>query len=163
MKEYQLLTKKLIEKKLTITTMESCTAGLLMSLITDTEGSSAVTKGGFVTYSNEAKILNGVPAETIEKYGVYSKETAEAMARACRKTYGANIGVGVTGTFGNVDPNNKDSIPGQVFFAIDMNGDIIAYERILEKQESRNAYKMAIAMEIVKELLESIEIIQYNG
>ena len=163
MKEYQLLTKKLIEKKLTITTMESCTAGLLMSLITDTEGSSAVTKGGFVTYSNEAKILNGVPAETIEKYGVYSKETAEAMARACRKTYGANIGVGVTGTFGNVDPNNKDSIPGQVFFAIDMNGDIISYERILEKQESRNAYKMAIAMEIVKELLESIEIIQYNG
>ena len=38
-----------------------------------------------------------------------------------------------------------------------------AIERILEKQESRNAYKMAIAMEIVKELLESIEIIQYNG
>ena len=163
MKEYKLLTKKLIAEKLTITTMESCTAGLIMSLITDTEGSSAVTKGGFVTYSNEAKILNGVPAETIEKYGVYSKETAEAMAMACRKTYDANIGIGVTGTFGNVDPNNKDSVPGQVFFAIDMNGDIISYERILEKQESRNAYKMAIAMEIVKELLESIEIIQYNG
>ena len=127
-----------------------------MSLITDTEGSSAVTKGGFVTYSNEAKILNGVPAETIEKYGVYSKETAEAMARACRKTYGANIGVGVTGTFGNVDPNNKDSVPGQVFFAIDMNGDIISYERILEKQESRNAYKMAIAEQIVIELLKKL-------
>ena len=156
MKAYQLLTKKLIEKQLTITTMESCTAGLLMSLITDTEGSSAVTKGGFVTYSNEAKILNGVPAETIEKYGVYSKETAKAMAMACRKTYGANIGVGVTGTFGNVDPNNKDSVPGQVFFAIDMDGDVIAYERILEKQESRNAYKYAIANEIVVELLEMI-------
>ena len=156
MKAYQLLTKKLIEKQLTITTMESCTAGLLMSLITDTEGSSAVTKGGFVTYSNEAKILNGVPAETIEKYGVYSKETAKAMAMACRKTYGANIGVGVTGTFGNVDPNNKDSVPGQVFFAIDMDGDVIAYERILEKQESRNAYKYAVANEIVVELLEMI-------
>ena len=156
MKVYQLLTKKLIEKQLTITTMESCTAGLLMSLITDTEGSSAVTKGGFVTYSNEAKILNGVPAETIEKYGVYSKETAKAMAMACRKTYGANVGVGVTGTFGNVDPNNKDSVPGQVFFAIDMDGDVIAYERILEKQESRNAYKYAVANEIVVELLEMI-------
>ena len=156
MKEYQLLTKKLIEKQLTITTMESCTAGLLMSLITDTEGSSAVTKGGFVTYSNEAKILNGVPTETIEKYGVYSKETAEAMAMACRKTYDANIGIGVTGTFGNVDPNNKDSVPGQVFFAIDMNGDIISYERILEKQESRNAYKMAIAEQIVIELLKKL-------
>ena len=43
MKEYELLTKKLIEKNLTITTMESCTAGLIMSLITDTEGSSAIT------------------------------------------------------------------------------------------------------------------------
>ena len=152
MKEYQLLTKKLIEKKLTITTMESCTAGLLMSLITDTEGSSAVTKGGFVTYSNEAKILNGVPAETIEKYGVYSKETAEAMARACRKTYGANIGVGVTGTFGNVDPNNKDSIPGQVFFAIDMNGTARVFERKLETQNSRYEYKLKVAEEIVNEL-----------
>ena len=150
------LTKLLIKENLTITTMESCTAGLLMSLITDTEGSSAVTKGGFVTYSNEAKIMNGVPAETIEKYGVYSKETAKAMAMACRKTYNANIGVGVTGTFGNVDPNNKDSVPGQVFFAIDMNGDVITYERILEKQESRNAYKCAIANEIVVELLEMI-------
>ena len=153
MKEYKLLTKKLIAEKLTITTMESCTAGLIMSLITDTEGSSAITKGGFVTYSNEAKIMNGVPAETIEKYGVYSKETAKAMAMACRKTYGANIGVGVTGTFGNVDPNNQDSVPGQVFFAVDIDGSVQTYERILNKQESRNAYKFAIASEIAEELI----------
>lgn len=156
MKEYEVLTKKLIEKKLTITTMESCTAGLIMSLITDTEGSSAVTKGGFVTYSNEAKIMNGVPAEIIETYGVYSKETAKAMAMACRKTYAANIGVGVTGTFGNVDPNNQDSEPGKVFFAIDMDGDVQMYERVLKTQESRNAYKYAIAKEIVDELYKMI-------
>ena len=124
-----------------------------MSLITDTEGSSAVTKGGFVTYSNEAKIMNGVPAEIIEIYGVYSKETAKAMAQACRKAYTANIGVGVTGTFGNVDPNNQDSVPGQVFFAVDIDGSVQTYERILNKQESRNAYKFAIASEIVEELI----------
>ncbi len=147
------LTKLLIKEKLTITTMESCTAGLIMSLITDTEGSSAVTKGGFVTYSNEAKIMNGVPAEIIEIYGVYSKETAKAMAQACRKAYTANIGVGVTGTFGNVDPNNQDSVPGQVFFAVDIDGSVQTYERILNKQESRNAYKFAIASEIVEELI----------
>ena len=162
-KEYEKLTKYLIEHKLTITTMESCTAGQIISLITDTEGASAITKGGFVTYSNEAKMMQGVSAEVIDTYGVYSKETALEMARVCREAYKADIGIGVTGTFGNVDLNNKDSIPGQVFFAIDMDGDVIAYERILEKQESRNAYKMAIAMEIIKELLESIEIIQYNG
>jgi len=157
MRQYEVLTKTLIEKKLTITTMESCTAGLIMSLITDTEGSSAVTKGGFVTYSNEAKIMNGVPAETIEKYGVYSKETAKAMAMASRKTYDANIGLGVTGTFGNVDPNNQDSVPGKVFFAIDFNGDTKCYECKLEVQSSRNAYKLAIAKEIVNELLKEIE------
>ena len=147
------LTKLLIKEKLTITTMESCTAGLIMSLITDTEGSSAVTKGGFVTYSNEAKIMNGVPAEIIEIYGVYSKETAKAMAQACRKAYTANIGVGVTGTFGNVDPNNQESVPGQVFFAVDIDGSVQTYERILNKQESRNAYKFAIASEIAEELI----------
>ena len=75
------LTKLLIEKKLTITTMESATSGQIASLITDTEGSSAVLKGAFVTYCNEAKIMQGVPAEIIDKYTVYSTQTAEAMAK----------------------------------------------------------------------------------
>ena len=59
--KYRCLTRTLIEKKLTITTMESCTAGQLASLITDTEGSSAVLKGAYVSYSNEVKIRLGVP------------------------------------------------------------------------------------------------------
>ena len=46
---YQNLTEKLIEKKLTITTMESATSGQIASLITDTEGSSAVFQGAFIT------------------------------------------------------------------------------------------------------------------
>ena len=61
------ITKKLIEKDKTVTTMESCTSGLIASLITDTEGASAVLKGAFVTYSNIGKIMQGVPKETIEK------------------------------------------------------------------------------------------------
>ena len=81
--DYRKLTKLLIEKNLTITTMESATSGQIASLITDTEGSSAVLKGAFVTYCNEAKIMQGVPAEVLDTYTVYSKETAEAMARAC--------------------------------------------------------------------------------
>ena len=78
--DYRKLTKLLIEKKMTITTMESATSGQIASLITDTEGSSAVLKGAFVTYCNEAKIMQGVPAEIIDKYTVYSTQTAEAMA-----------------------------------------------------------------------------------
>ena len=80
------------------------------SLITDTEGSSAVLKGAFVTYCNEAKIMQGVPAEIIDKYTVYSTQTAEAMAKACTAVYQADIGIGVTGTMGNVDPANPETI-----------------------------------------------------
>ena len=50
---YHDLTERLIEKKLTITTMESATSGQIASLITDTEGASAILKGAFITYSNE--------------------------------------------------------------------------------------------------------------
>ena len=116
--KFRHITKTLIEKKLTITTMESCTSGLVASLLTDTEGSSAVIKGAFVTYSNEAKIKQNVPAEVIEKFGVYSKETAVEMALAAQRAYEADIAIGVTGTMGNVDPANNDSTPGEVFFAV---------------------------------------------
>ena len=56
-KDYKKLTELLIKKGLTITTMESATSGQIASLITDTEGASAVLKGAFITYSNEAKIM----------------------------------------------------------------------------------------------------------
>ena len=149
---YKQLTKKLIEKNLSISTMESCTAGQIVSLLTDIEGSSAVVKGGHVVYCNEAKIMAGVPREVIETYGVYSKETAIDMAKACRKNFDSNIGIGITGTFGNVDPNNADSEAGKVYFAIDINGEIYVYERILERQETRHDYKLLIAKEIACQL-----------
>lgn len=155
--DYKKLTLKLIEKGLMITTMESATSGQIASLITDTEGSSAIMKGAFVTYSNEAKIKQGVPMEIIETYTVYSKETARAMAEACRNTYGANIGIGVTGTMGNVDPANKESsVPGQVYFAISYNGEVRDYYRELVPQETRLAYKLAVAKEVVDELMKLI-------
>lgn len=155
---YRRLTQLLISRNLTITTMESATSGQVASLITDTEGSSAVLKGAFVTYCNEAKIMQGVPAEIIDKYTVYSKETAGAMAKACRKAYNANIGIGVTGTMGNVDPANPDaSVPGQVYFAIDTDGNVKAYYVELPPQPSRLAYKLAVAEEIYEELVKRLE------
>ncbi len=156
-KDYEKLTKLLIEKHMTITTMESATAGQLASLITDTEGSSAVLKGAFVTYCNEAKIMQGVPKEIIDRYTVYSKETAEAMAKACIKAYQADIGIGVTGTMGNVDPDNQaSSVPGQVYFAIGIEGNMKSYYVELEPQPTRLAYKLAVAKEIYDVLMECL-------
>ena len=155
--DYRKLTKLLIEKQMTITTMESATSGQIASLITDTEGSSAVLKGAFITYCNEAKIMQGVPADVLDKYTVYSKETAEAMARACVKAYGANIGIGVTGTMGNVDPVNPErSVPGQVYFAIEVNGDMRSYYVELDPQPTRLMYKLAVAEEVYEAVVERI-------
>ena len=103
------IVKKLIDTHTTISTMESCTSGLIASMITDTEGASAIFPGGYVTYLNETKILNGVDANVIEKYGVYSRECANAMAETVQKKLHTDIAIGITGTTGNVDPNNADS------------------------------------------------------
>ena len=96
--------------------MESCTAGQIASLLTDTSGSSAIIEGAFVTYSNEAKIQIGVSEKIINEYGVYSKETAAEMAMVCREFYDADIGIGVTGTFGNVDPKKQRQCPRRSIF-----------------------------------------------
>ena len=77
---YAEIIRTLISRGMTITTMESCTGGLIASLLTDTEGASAALRGAYVTYSNEAKKAAGVPAEILDRYGVYSKETARSMA-----------------------------------------------------------------------------------
>lgn len=117
----KLTTELLIKKNKSITFMESCTSGLLASRLTDTEGASAVFKGSLVTYSNEMKIAAGVSSEIIERHGVYSAECARAMAETIQKKYSADIAVGITGTTGNLDPANNDSIKGQAFFCINYN------------------------------------------
>lgn len=151
--KYAAITRRLIAKKLTITTMESCTAGMLASLITDTEGSSAVLKGAFVTYSNEAKIRSGVPAEVISSCGVYSRETAAAMAESCARYYGADIGIGITGSFGNADPNNPDSVPGEIYFAIHANGKTKTYFLAGITVPNRHEGKYLAAEAVADELL----------
>ena len=159
-KDYEKLTRLLIEKKLTITAMESATSGQIASLMTDTEGASAVFKGSYVAYSNEAKVKFGVSAEVIEKYSVYSSQTAREMARVCADAFCADIGIGITGTMGNVDPANKEhSVPGQVWFALSIRGITTDYALQLPGQPSRLDWKMAVAQEVVCKLLELAEAI----
>ncbi len=150
--KFRYITNTLIKEQLTITTMESCTSGLVASLLTDTEGASAVLKGAFITYSNEAKIKQNVPADVIEKFGVYSEETAREMALAAKRAYGADIAVGVTGTMGNVDPANNDSTPGEVFFAIAHKKGTESFHISVPVQDSRYEYKLFVAGAIAEEI-----------
>lgn len=114
----EIIVEKLSKSKKKIATMESCTAGLLASQLTNVEGASEVLKESYVTYSNEAKIKIGVPKETINKHTVYSSETAIAMAEAVRKVANANIGVGITGQLGRIDPNNPGAENNRVWYCI---------------------------------------------
>ena len=144
--KYRALTLKLIEEEKSITTMESCTAGLIASLITDTEGASAILKGACVTYSNEAKIMAGGPEEVIRDYSVYSTETAAAMAEAAKKTFRADLAVGITGTTGNVDPENAAfSTPGVIFFSIADQSGTENFRLDLPGTGSRFLYKLRAA------------------
>ena len=151
---YRQITLKLIEKEWTVTTMESCTAGFIASLLTDTEGSSAILKGAYVTYSNAAKVAQGVPASVITRFGVYSSKTAEMMACACRDSYQADIGIGITGSFGNRDPNNSDSVIGSVYMSIDLRGQVYSRHLSIPEKETRFDYKTAAAEAVGKLLLE---------
>lgn len=115
------ITKRLIEKQLRISTMESCTSGLIASNITDVEGASEILKGAYVTYSNTAKLMAGVSDLVIDSFGIYSLETAVEMAFRVKEQFGSNIGIGITGSFGNVDPANTDSVAGVVYYQILLN------------------------------------------
>lgn len=107
----------LVEKGLSLATMESCTGGLLANMITDVPGSSAYFKGGLVAYSDEVKISHGVDPVLIAQHGAISPEVAGAMAEAARQHLGADVGVGITGVAGPTEVEGKPI--GTAHIAID--------------------------------------------
>ena len=95
------IVRTLTRRELTLALGESCTGGLIASLITDVPGSSACFLGGVVAYANAAKIrLLGVPAETLRDHGSVSEQTVVAMADGARERFGADVGLGVSGVLG---------------------------------------------------------------
>ncbi|MBQ2842072.1 MAG: competence/damage-inducible protein A [Clostridia bacterium] len=114
----QRVVELLKENRLKIATAESCTAGYIPKRITDIAGASNVFEYGAVTYSNEIKMkVLGVKAETLEKYSVYSEQTAREMAAGVRRISGADIGISVTGIAG---PDGEGEKPaGLCFIALD--------------------------------------------
>lgn len=97
----QVVCKKLMEKGLTLSCAESCTGGMFAKTITDIPGISQVFERGIVTYSNRAKMEElGVKAETLEKFGAVSKETAVEMAEGLKKASGSDVCISVTGIAG---------------------------------------------------------------
>lgn len=95
------LVNELAKRKLTITTAESCTGGMIAGTLINVAGASDVLNEGYITYSNEAKErLVGVSYETLEKYGAVSEETAREMAEGAAKAACADAALSSTGIAG---------------------------------------------------------------
>ena len=92
--------KSLMEKGLSVAVMEMCTGGALANSITDNPNSISYFKGGNVAYDGAALRSCGVPGEVMEKHGVVSQETANAMAETVRRNLNADVGIAVTGVPG---------------------------------------------------------------
>ena len=89
------------QKKLHVTTAESCTGGLIAGALVNVPGISEWFGEGYVTYSNEAKHKNlGVKKSTLKKYGAVSKQTAKQMCKGCCKAAKADVGLSATGIAG---------------------------------------------------------------
>ncbi len=112
------IVKKLTKENKTISTMESCTGGGFVNAITNIEGASEVLKFSAVTYSNEYKIKMGVDKDIIDKYSVYSIQTAKDMSKKISDFTNSNYGVGITGKINRVDKNNPFGSDNITFVSI---------------------------------------------
>ena len=85
----------------TLVTAESLTGGGIGGALTGISGSSAVYKGGIISYTDEVKHrILGVPSAVLEEYGAVSEPVARAMAEGVRKLLEADVSVSVTGLAG---------------------------------------------------------------
>ena len=124
-KQSEILFHNCLEKKLTVTTAESCTGGMIASSIVSVSGSSAIFKSSVVTYSNEmkSKILN-IPLKSINENGAVSKVIAYTMAYNVLNLMNSDISIAVTGIAGP-GGGSKNKPVGLVYIGIGTKQNIV--------------------------------------
>lgn len=146
------IVKRYQEQGKTIATMESCTGGAVASQITDVSGASEVLMESYVSYCNGAKIKFGVPEYIINRYTVYSEQTAKVMARAVKNMAYATIGIGITGQLGRLDPSNLGGINNVAWYAITQENQEVVSKLWIKEGLTRAEKKQVIVREIVEDL-----------
>lgn len=116
-----ILAEILTERKLTISTAESCTGGELAKMITSVAGSSKYFLGGIVPYATERKIkILNVSKETVDQFTVVSEQVAQEMAKGCQELFETNISLSTTGVAGPGRGEDGNDV-GTVFYTIRIN------------------------------------------
>lgn len=152
---FQVIGKKLIEQNISFSCAESCTGGLFAMTMTEVPGISAVFDRGFVTYSNKAKMEElGVKAETLEKYGAVSEETAIEMAKGVKNVTGSRLCISVTGIAGP-DGGTEEKPVGLVYICATFDDKIVSREfriRNVSRKWNRN-YTVLCMLDIINHLI----------
>ena len=146
----------LIKKKLTISTAESCTGGLLSSAITSVAGSSKVFKLGLVIYSNQSKIkILKVLKNIIIKYGAVSEQVCLAMVMNLNKISKTSISISITGIAGPSGGTKKKPV-GLVFVGI-KNRNKISVKKYLFKNRERAFIQKAAVNKSLRLILSALK------
>ena len=143
------------QKKLHVTTAESCTGGLIAGSLVNVPGISKWFGEGYVTYSNEAKEkLLGVSRETLTTCGAVSAETAGEMARGAADAAGVNVAVAVTGIAGP-DGGTAEKPVGLVYMGCFCKGELCVEKHIFAGDRAQvRAQSVQVALQLLKSMLE---------
>jgi nicotinamide-nucleotide amidase len=113
-----LIVKLLKERSKTLSTAESCTGGLIASMITSVPGASEVFLGSIIAYDNSVKLHElGVKPETLDRFGAVSEETAREMAEGAIQRLGTDFAISVTGIAGP-DGGTEEKPVGTIWIAL---------------------------------------------
>jgi nicotinamide-nucleotide amidase len=128
----------LIEKKKTVSTAESCTGGMISSVLTDLPGSSAYFTQTAVTYSNEAKMkILGVPEQVLIDHGAVSEETVHHMAMGMRRLSGSDYAIAVSGIAGPTG-GTEDKPVGLIYIGLADEDDFEVWRHVFGKDRDIN-------------------------
>jgi len=158
MSELQTLARKAVEaltaRKMTLTTVESCTGGMISSALVDVPGASEVLMQGLVTYSNTAKMRYvGVKNETLTEHGAVSDETVREMAEGGCAMGGTDAAVAVSGIAGPGGGTPEKPV-GLVYLAASVKGVTLSEE--CHFPGDRSAVRTASAEAALRLLLEAL-------
>ena len=145
----QLLHKKLIRKKLTISVAESCTGGLLAHNLTKLANSSKYFQMGLITYSNQAKIkVLKINKNIIRKYGAVSNKCCSAMVQNLSKISKSKINVSITGIAGP-GGGSKDKPVGLVYVGIKKGKTLLIKKKQFVSKKRTNIQSLTVK-EVIK-------------
>lgn len=121
------------ENKLSISTAESCTGGMLASRLIDVSGVSEVFYEGIVSYSNESKMKRlRVKKETLEKYGAVSEETVREMVMGLQ----TDVGLATTGIAGP-EGGTEEKPVGLVYMGIKIKDRVYVEKRVFKGDRNK--------------------------